>query len=179
LTGTHPLQTTHKPRAPRKKPSQMGEFWKSLAGVALGGVIAAGTAYFSARWSADYQHQQFLFERAQSFGEFFALQYLPRSGDVPQECQTRLEECRRLRQAAVQIYLFTPSAIQADLIRSYGENAVQAASPQSIKLTPESKAFHDALSGLRNWIWGSTENNFNFILPCADWKNEEKSCRKS
>src|SRR5882672_4728707 len=122
---------------PGNKPSRMGEFWKSLTGVVLGGLIATGTSYFSARWSADYQHQQFLFERAQSFSEFLALQYLPRSGDVPQECQTRLEECRRLRQSAVQIYLFTPSTVQADLVRSYGEDTVQPATRQPNNMTPE------------------------------------------
>lgn len=138
---------------PREKPLRTGGFWKSLAAVVLGGLIATGTSYLSARWSADYQHQQFLFERAQSFSEFLALQYLPKSGDVPQECQTRLEECRRLRQTAVQIFLFTPSTVQVDLVKSYGEKAVQATAPsQRSGMTPEVRALDDALAGLRAWI---------------------------
>ena len=118
------------PRRPAQQPwlaergTKVGEIWKSLLGVIIGGCIAAGTGawttYLAALWAADNQRKQFLFERAQSFSEFIALQYLPRSGDVPPECQTRLEECRRLRQSAVQIYLFLPYAAQKELIKSYG-----------------------------------------------------------
>ena len=157
----------------------MGEFWKSLAGVIVGGFIATATAYFSAQWAADNQRKQFLFERAQAFSEFLALQYLPRAGDVPQECQTRLEECRRLRQSAVQVYLFLPTGAQRELVKSYGPEAAAAASPDKAKGLPsEAVAFNNALKATREWLVGDKESNFNFILPCANWSIEERQCKK-
>jgi hypothetical protein len=155
-------------------------FWKGLAGVVLGGVIATGTSYLSARWAADYQHQQLLFEHAQSFAEFLSLEYLPRSGDVPAECQARLEECRRLRQAAVQVYLFLPTNVQADLVKSFGPDAAAKTYAENVKgLSPEAAAGSRAIMELREWLWGRKDANFNFILPCGDWRVEEKACRKA
>jgi hypothetical protein len=157
----------------------VGEFWKSLAGVVVGGLIAIATAYFSAQWAADNQRKQFLFERAQVFSEFLALQYLPRTGDVPQECQARLEECRRLRQSAVQVYLFLPTVAQNELVKSYGPDAVAAVAPDKTRvLPPEATAFNNALKATRQWLTGEKEENFNFILPCANWAVEEKQCKK-
>ena len=162
--------------------TKVGEIWKSLLGVVIGGCISAGagagTAYFAAKWTADYQRKQFLFERAQSFSEFIALQYLPRSGDVPPECQTRLEECRRLRESALQIYLFLPSAAQKELIKSYEPKAVEASASIPNDLPPEAQAFDHALMAVREWLTGEKQTDFRFISPCSIWKVEENLCRK-
>jgi hypothetical protein len=157
--------------------------WKPLIGpligVVIGGLISAGTAYLTSRLTAEGQRQQFLVERSQAFSEFLSLYYLPLSGSVSQECQTRLEECRRLRQEAIQTYLFLPTPIQKELIRSFGPDAVAAVAPNAVKgLKPEAAAFDNALRLTREWLTGYKDADFNFILPCADWKLEEKQCAK-
>lgn len=146
----------------------------------IGGFISVAATYFAAKLTADNQRRQFLIERSQSFSEYMALNYLPLSGvDIPQECQARLQECRKLRQSAVQIYLFLPTDAQKDLVKSYGPNAVGATSLGSAEnLTPEAVAMNNTLKDMREWVTGEKVSNFYFILPCADWKKEEKMCRK-
>jgi hypothetical protein len=159
------------------------DFWKNLAGsligVVIGGFISVAATYFASQWTADNQRKQFLIERSQSFSEYMALQYLPRSGDVPQECQVRLQECRQLRQSAFQIYLFLPNNAQRDIVKSYGPKAVEATSSVSGQnLPPEVAAIDNALKDVREWVTGEKVSDFNFILPCAVWKVEERMCRK-
>jgi hypothetical protein len=175
--NVHTRETPHTPSVGSK-----ADFWKTVAGpllgVVIGGVITAIIAYFSAQWTADSQRKLFFYKQTQSFSEFLALQYLPRSGEVPPECQTRLEECRRARQSAVQMYLFLPTAAQKELIKSYGPQAVKMSSAGSENnLSQEAKAFDNALKEIRQWLTGESDTDFTFILPCADWKSEEKLCR--
>ena len=142
-------------------------------------MIAIATAYLAAGWAAEAQRKQFLIERSEAFSELLSLHYLPRSGSVPQECQTRLEECRRVRQTAIQTYLFLPTPIQSELVKSFGPAAVAGVSPGSAKgLAPELTAFNNALRLTREWLTGYRDRDFNFILPCGDWKVEEKECKK-
>src|SRR3954471_2252474 len=130
----------------------MSDFSKSLAAVVVGGLLTAAVTYLSTWWTAEAQRRQFLVERSQAFSEFVSLQYLPRSGSVPQACQTRLEECRRIRQVAIQTYLFLPSPAQRELIKSFGPEAVIAVSPESTKgLTSEATALNAALRLTREW----------------------------
>jgi hypothetical protein len=145
----------------------------------LCGRMTIGADFLTTRWNAEVQRRQFLLERSQAFSEFLSLNYLSRSGSVPQECQPRLEECRRLRQAAIQTYLFLPTKIQDQLIKSFGAAAVAAASAENAKnLSPEATAFDDALRSTREWLTGDQDKGFNFILPCASWTLEEKQCLK-
>lgn len=115
--------------------------WTPVISVILSGIIAFSTSYYVNIVGEDAQRRQFLIERSQSFSEFLALNYLPRAGSVPTECQVRLEECRRLRQVAIQTYLFLPTNIQSKLIQSYGPKAVEATEKQPSDLPPSLSRF--------------------------------------
>jgi hypothetical protein len=157
----------------------MSDLWKSLVAGVVGSLLTLGVTYLATGWTAEAQRQQFLIERSQAFSEFLSLQYLPRSGSVPQECQTRLEECRRLRQVAIQMYLFLPTPIHTELIKSYGPEAVTAVSLGNDKnLTPGTKAFNNTMRLTREWLTGQKDDKFNFLLPCGDWKTEKKQYAK-
>jgi hypothetical protein len=171
------------PQTPPAPPKS--DFWKTLTGslisAVVGGLIVAiPTNYFTTSMTGENERQQFLFGRSQSFSEYMALQYLPLSGDVPQDCQTRLQECRQLRQSAIQVYLFLPENAQKDLIRSHGARALEQ-TKYDPNLPPEVAAINNALKDVRGWVTGKKEvkeADFNFMLPCPDWKLEEKACHK-
>jgi hypothetical protein len=153
------------------------DFWKGIIGVAIGGLITIAAAYLTARLTRDNERQQFLLERSQSFSEYMAWQYLPLSGDVPQDCQTRLQECRQLRQSAIQDYLFLPENVLKDLIRSHGPRALEQ-TKFNPNLPPEVAAVNDALKDAREWLRDTKEAEFDLILPCANWQLEVKACHK-
>jgi hypothetical protein len=160
----------------------VNNFWKTLGAVVLGGLITVGANYLTSRWTADAQRKQFLIERSQAFSEFLALNYLPRSGDsdAPPECQTRLQECRELRQTAIQSYFFLPTNVQEELVKSYGDKAVAATSSSNVTgQTAESLAWDNTLRFTREWLTDQSDKNFNFVLPCANWVVEEKKCKKT
>jgi hypothetical protein len=154
----------------------MKEFWKTLSATVVGALIATFTAYLSANWSAEDQRKQFLFQHAQAFSEFFALSQLPYSNRVPEECRAQLDECRRARQAALQIYLFLPTNVRMDLAKAGGW---KPNSDSDTDLNASQKLYLKSLIELREWLTGEKEKSFPFILPCADWSVEEKLCRKS
>jgi ASC-1-like (ASCH) protein len=157
----------------------LSDFWKTIVAVFIGGLLTIGANFLTTRWTAEARRRQFLLERSQAFSEFLSLSYLPRSGSVPPECQPRLEECRRERQAAIQTYLFLPTKIQSQLVRSYGATATAVVSRTGVKdLAPEAAAFDDMLQSTREWFTGEKDRDFNFILRCANWTLEEQQCVK-
>ena len=176
----HARVTPHAPSGESK-----AEFCKTVAGpllgVVIGGLISAATTWGAAQLTADNQRKQFLVEHVQSFAEVFvALNLHPEK--VPQECQSRLEECRRDQINAVEMYLILPTAAQEELVKALGGQHARevTASGCGNYSTPEKVALCTAFLELRKWVHNSNkvESDFNFILPCADWKIEEKECRK-
>lgn len=161
----------------------MTDFWKSLVGTLtgalVGGLLATGTAYLVAKWSAEDQRKLFQIQQASGFLEFLSLRNLPRSGDVPVECEQRLKECRRERLDAYETYFFLPDSIQHDFIKSYGPQAEAAASDiNDAKLPLEQRALIKTLKETRMWLTGEKSEGFPLVLPCADWAIEQRQCMK-
>jgi hypothetical protein len=150
----------------------------ALVGTVVGGLITASVTFWNSRLAHRNAQKQFLFQNSKAFSELLAAGHLPRSGDVPPECQKRLEECRRLRQVAIETYLFLPAEILREYVKTYGDAAVKATTAESLHGLPQAdRAFLNTLKKTRSWLTGQPEEpDFPFVLPCVDWNVEERRC---